>query len=439
MESFLVIWLGSLVLTVVTLAVLCCRLYCQRDPLSWILVAFFFLCQGFIWTKWYLRLDLAMYDAPKYHYFASQIAGLLQADFWGNLPYILKPYGAYTLPLGFIYYVLGVSEPLGQTLNAVVGLGVILNVHHLARLWFNPRVADRTALLLALYPFFWVLSGTLNRDMMILYCITGFFRGLTDLGLKGQPDGRAAQYLRLLGCLLYMSLLRPPLLILGGLAGFVFWVSHQGLLPYRARLFRMVRLLCVVLILAVGSVVFLLYGSYYLRATPVDREGLQYSSLDDMNQRLRISEKAGSAYLKGVSYSSLVDVLKVMPLGTFYFLLAPLPWQVASAKQALGLLDSFWLLGVYVFFPKGQRDLLRRQRKLGLALLAFLALGVALSGVLQANAGSAMRHRTMFTLLMFPGAVYGWSRAGSPQEKAAGRREMDDRSLAYLPQALGPQ
>jgi hypothetical protein len=45
-----------------------------------------------------------------------------------------------------------------------------------------------------------------------------------------------------------------------------------------------------------------------------------------------------------------------------------------------------------------------------MALLTFLLVGFAISSVLQANAGSAMRHRTMFSFLMFPIAVQGMTR-----------------------------
>jgi len=134
-----------------------------------------------------------------------------------------------------------------------------------------------------------------------------------------------------------------------------------------------------------------------------------------MNQRLRISEDAGSAYMKGVNYSSYHDVIKVMPLATVYFMFSPMPWQVSSPKQALGILDSTWMLLVCWCFLRGIKPLFRSNRKLTLALLTFLIVGFTTSSVLQANAGSAMRHRTMFSFVMFPVAVYGMTRRRASQ------------------------
>ena len=142
------------------------------------------LCLTLIFIKWYLRLDLAVYDIEKYQSASTRIATLLKADPLGNLPYILQPYAAYTIPLGLLNFIFGDSQLPGQLLNTIMGLGVILNLHRLATLWFNRRVANYTALFMALYPYGWILSTTLNRDMMISFCITRFFCSLSELQSK---------------------------------------------------------------------------------------------------------------------------------------------------------------------------------------------------------------------------------------------------------------
>ena len=66
-------------------------------------------------------------------------------------------------------------------------------------------------------------------------------------------------------------------------------------------------------------------------------------------------------------------------------------------------------------FLRGIKPLYRSNRKVTLALLAFLFVGVTTSSVLQANAGSAMRHRIMFSFMMFPIAVYGMTKPRAPK------------------------
>jgi hypothetical protein len=412
MEASLVQWLSCLAFAAIILACLLYNLQKQNNTLAWILIGYFIVCLSLIAVRWYLRMDLAVYDAEKYQAYGSQIAALLRADFLGNLPSIRKPYAAYTLPLGLLYYVFGDAEILGQLLNVVMGLGVILNLHRLATLWFNRRVADHTALLMALYPYGWILSTTLARDMMIAFCITLFFRALSELRVRERLRSPWL-WVTILGSLSYMAFLRAPLIILGGLALFAYVMARPGMARQRSRLYRAVRLTFIVFVMLLGSVSFFVFGKFYTAQSPLENGATQFCDVGNMNQRLRNSEDAGSAYMKGVNYSSYQDVIKTMPLATIYFMFSPLPWQVTSPKQALGVLDSTWMVLLCWYFVKGIKPLYRRNRKLTVALLTFILVGFATSSVLQANAGAAMRHRTMFTFLMFPIAVQGLTRRQS--------------------------
>jgi hypothetical protein len=434
MNAFLDPWFSCLTFAAIIVAFLFCQVQRRGDTLAWILVGYFCVCFLLVALKWYFRLDLAAYDAQKYQDSSVQIAALLRADFWGNLPYIIRPYAAYTLPLGLLYYVFGSSVLLGQLLNVAIGLGVILNLHRLAYIWFNRRVADHTAFLTAIYPYFWVLSTTLDRDMMIVFCITLFFRGLSELRLREQLRPRWL-WVTILGSLAYMAFLRAPLIILGGLALFSYAMARSGMARQHGNLFRTVRLIFIVFVILLASASFLLFGKYYTARSQLDNDATQFCEVGNLNHRLQSSEDAGSAYMSGVKYSSYQDVVKVMPLTTFYFMFSPLPWQVTSPKQALGVLDSTWIMLVCWYFLKGIKPLYQRNRKLTLALLAFVIVGFATGSVLQANAGSAMRHRTMFTFLMFPIAMQGLTRRLSSRSTVKMRvqdSELNRRSTGRL-------
>jgi len=407
MEVSVLPWLSCLAFAAIITAFLLRYLQQQDTLLAWVLLGYFFACLVFIAVRWYCRLDLAVYDVEKYQTWGAHLAALLRTDFWGNLPRVWTPFAAYTLPLGLLYAVFGPSEPLGQLLNTVLGLGVILNLHRLAALWFNRRTADHTALFAALYPYGWVLGGTLNRDMMVVFCLTLLFRSLTELQNQARVGPRPGLLVIALGSLGYMTLLRPPLFILGALAVFVFLVVGPQAPPRRRWLFRTVRLMVFGLVLVLGTTGLFVAGKYYTPRLDLEQGVTEFSQVDHMNRRLRISENAGSAYLTGVTYSSYRDVAQAMPVATCYFLFSPFPWQVSSPKQALGILDSTWLILVAIYFLKGIKTLFRGHRKIAWALVAFLVMGITTSSVLQANSGSAMRHRTMFTFLMFPVAIQG--------------------------------
>lgn len=387
----------------------------QGGLLAGTLLGYFAICSALIVLRWYFQPDLAIYDTAKYQNVAAQIAALLRADFWGNLPYIIKAHAAYTLPLGLLYYLFGTSEPLGQLLNTALGLGIILNLHHVAASWFNRRTADLTALFLALYPTGWILGSTLNRDMMVAFSITLLFRFLGALSERQGAGARVGLGAAALGCLVWMALLRPPLLMLGIMVILVYWlVNPRRGVSAQGWLYRTLRAGFILVMLILGGIGFSWVGDRYLAESPFEYEVTRFADVESMNQRLEISEDAGSTYERRGPYASYWEVAKAMPLAAVYFLFSPLPWQVTTYKQALGIVDSTWMMVVLWFFLKGIGPLYRRRRKICLALLAFLIVGISGSSVLQANAGSAIRHRLMFSLLMVPVAVQGMTvRQGS--------------------------
>ncbi len=382
----------------------------QRNVLAISFIIFFFMCFTFILTKWHLKLDLGTYDAELYQSIASSISTQLHVDFLGNLPHIFIGYSAYTVPLGFLYFIFGNSELVGQLFSTLLGLGVIYNLYRLALTCFNRRVANLTALAMTLYPYGWVLSATLNRDMAIAFFITWLFRLLAEAQEYHGPAAPKSQYILALGCVMYLTLLRPALLLLCGLTLAVYHLKQKKYRLFSQTLFtplKILLLLTVISGIAFGS----FYKKEYLSSFRLAWQVIQFTSIDNLNHRLESSEEASSAYMAGTRYTSTTDILSTLPLATVYFMYSPFPWQVRCPKQASGLVDSILLLILTYFFLKGVKDLYRRRRKFAVALLTFLLVGFCASSLLQSNVGAAMRHRTMFFFLMVPVAVHGCRRS----------------------------
>jgi 4-amino-4-deoxy-L-arabinose transferase-like glycosyltransferase len=360
-----------------------------------------------ILAKWRWQLDLGTYDGPLYHSLATNVSTLLSANFLGNLPHIFQGYSAYTVPLGLVYFIFGSSELVGQLFNTFVALGIIYNLYHLALICFNLRVAKLTAWAMALYPFGWLLSTTLNRDISIAFFLTLLFRLLAEALAGGRETSNKLRCLSGLGCVVYLTLLRPPLLLLCGLTLAICLLMRKRGYLASPDIFQPLRaLLVLALLVALGGGAF--WAKDRLASVRLIGQAIQFTSLDNLNHRLESSEDASSAYMRGMRYDSAQDILTTMPLATLYFMYSPLPWQVRSPKQALGLVDAALLLLVTYFFCKGARRLHRLHRKFAMVLFTFLIVGFCTSSLLQSNVGAAMRHRTMFFFLMIPVAVQGF-------------------------------
>jgi hypothetical protein len=226
----------------------------HRSSLGKSLILFYFICLTFILAKWRCQWDLGTYDAQLYHSLATNVSTLLHVDFLGNLPRIFLGYSAYTVPLGLLYFIFGSSELVGQLFSTVVALGVITNLYHLALVCFNRRVAQRTAWAMTLYPYGWVLATTLNRDLPIAFCLTLLFRVLAEVQAGHRQTSRKLSYAISLGCVVYLTLLRPPLLLLCVLTLSIYLIVQKRGSWASTDLFRPLKALLVsVLLIAAGS------------------------------------------------------------------------------------------------------------------------------------------------------------------------------------------
>ena len=110
---------------------------------------------------------------------------------------------------------------------------------------------------------------------------------------------------------------------------------------------------------------------------------------------------AQSHYLTSFSYTSFSDIILQAPLRIIYFLLSPMPWDWRGVSDALAFgMDSLvQLLGISLVFKKigGLSDQYKRIVKV---MLCMYILSALIFGAGTFDAGTAMRHRAKFTLLL---------------------------------------
>jgi hypothetical protein len=100
--------------------------------------------------------------------------------------------------------------------------------------------------------------------------------------------------------------------------------------------------------------------------------------------------------------------LQYAPLGLFYFLTVPLPWQIGAARQNMIIPENLFWLGLYPLMVVGIRRALNRNRA-GTVFLLLMTGGMCIIyTLLVANVGTAYRMRSQVWLLLAPFAAWGW-------------------------------
>jgi len=377
-------------------------MYSRRDIISFELIILFAIFNLFIFSNHFLQFHPTVQDAAMYHQVATDFAKGLRVD---PLSTMLEAYkirhAAYTVPLGIVYFIFGTSDSAGRFLSALLGLGVVANLHTITQRLFGVRPANIVGILFCLNPFFWFMSCVVLRDMAVCYFITLFFRELLENSFSRNTSLK--NYVKMLFIMFYAVALRPPLIFIFSLS-FMVWLIYPGEACRGIK--RLERYLLIVVFLVAGGTVLL-----HLLHSEVAKENLLgravgYVDIDVISKKTSYNAMvASSSYMGDTSIKTYRDLITRLPLATIYFVASPFPWECISAKQLLGVIDSFHLLIIYFLSFFMLRRFYKQNRKLALPFLIFLVVGIAASSVLHTNVGAAIRHRIMFTFILYPFAA----------------------------------
>jgi hypothetical protein len=256
------------------------------------------------------------------------------------------------------------------------------------------------AWLVALSPAFAFWSGALYKEGLILIVLNLALYHV----LRLQERWRPRSLLVLCLCLMAFFGLRFYLAIILGL------VLPLGLLFGRARSQEVgagpaALLRQVLLVLCLAGVLYAVgFIDLVMQQIPSDlTEGLArvQNSRDDL-------ASVSSGYLRDRSVSSFEEGMLFLPLGLFYFLTVPWPWQLESYRQMLAIPETaVWVL-LYGLVFVGVREGLRR-RPQATFVLVFTSLAIAgFYALWVGNAGSAFRLRLQVWGIWAPFVGWGW-------------------------------
>ncbi|WP_122089314.1 hypothetical protein [Halalkalicoccus subterraneus] len=168
--------------------------------------------------------------------------------------------------------------------------------------------------------------------------------------------------------------------------------------------------------------------SLLLAAAPAGIVGLALFAtvfpVDSLDRRLQYRAVGGAAYLEGMEYGSWLDVVLAAPIRAVYFQFAPFPFHVSSTFDMLAVLS---LPALVVVTATAFVSIRRTEtRYVVLVMLAtFYVAGIVGYGLVDANFGTTIRHRSIFVFLLciFSAPVLEtWYRSISRRIESAFRR-----------------
>jgi hypothetical protein len=299
------------------------------------------------------------------------------------------------------YLVFGGALPL-KVVNAFLGALVCGYAYSLADSLYGPKVARRTALLVAVFPSLVLWSALNIRDMWIVFLLV-FLSVKSHQVVVGYSSVALFQ---VLGAIALLSAFRPYLFLVTAIPPVV-----AVLIGKRGQIARNVTLAA----LAGAAAVFLAQQGAAAKS-------LGTFDLEALAERRRfLATGAGSSFEETADISTPQKALAFLPRGLLYFWFSPFPWQMRSPLQLLSLPE---MLLVYFMTPAIIRGIgftvghrLREAMQV-LLLTAFLTLAYALG---SGNVGTLYRHRAQSVVFYLMFGAAGLDTALRQRARSQGR------------------
>jgi hypothetical protein len=346
--------------------------------------------------------DARFYEEMGYEVAQGWLSG--NAVDFDTLPQGVQTAQLLVASIAAFYFVMGGVRALPVLLvaySAVTAL-VPVYVYRFARELDAPeRVARRAGWLVSLSPAFVFWSGSLYKEglTLLLLSVAAYHTLRLQSGWKGRSVSSVALcVVALWGVRFYLAILLVLAVALSLLWGRMPRAGQSRGVPVFVRQ-AAVMLAFAVVIVSVGVTV---------RTERVLLESDQGVLVNLDVRRGGSAREAQSGYLQEASIAAPEEALQYFPLGLFYFLTVPFPWQLGAVRQNLIIPENCFWLALYPLMVVGIRRALKSNRPGTVFLLLMTAGMCVIYALLAANVGTAYRMRSQVWLLWAPFAAWGW-------------------------------
>jgi hypothetical protein len=342
-------------------------------------------------------------DTAGYYYLGAQLG-----NYWAGETLIPPDLGrrdphAYYYIVGTIQFLFDEAMLLPALVNTIVGTLGIWTAHNLAlAVADSEAVALRVARYVAYFPSLVLWSALNIRDAwVVLLLLLTFQRALVV------QDRLSLSSLLAVGVAIWaLSHFRPYLLFAVTLPLLVTVIA-------RRRAANLVRNTILGMLVA-------------LVAIYIDAEAGRGQTLPEL-ERLSAARQwsarvSGSGFAADADISTPAKALAFLPVGLYYFILAPFPWTVTNMRQAITVPEMLFYYTLIPAMPVGILYLLRNRLSQSL-MLVLLCAGISVGyAVGQGNVGTIYRHRAQVLPFFFIFAAVGREYRKSKHGQADARR-----------------
>lgn len=340
-------------------------------------------------------------DANTYDYLGNRIYEVLFENVPRNNPFSERAFATSGSGWGMsklvfaIYLVTGRNILAAQTFCAVIGAATVPMIYSCAiKIFNNRKVAQTSALLVALSPAFIIWTGQLLKDGLIIFllvlCMT--------LVLRLQEKFSYWDIVFLILSLFCIFSLRFYIFFMAALA-----IVGSLMIGTNVSLGSLLRRGIVLILLGIGL-------TYVGVVDDANKEFEKYGDLEKIQQsRLDLAQSAESGFGEDLDVSTTSGAITALPIGFLYLLLAPFPWQMTNLRQLITLPEVLLWWACIPFLIKGLIYTARNRLRKAIPILVFSVLLTLVYSIFLGNVGTAYRQRTQIQVFLFIFIAVGWT------------------------------
>jgi len=322
-------------------------------------------------------------DALYYEYIGRVISETWHA---GSPVEIHKNNFGYQYWNGMIYYLVGFKPALICVLNSITSVCIALNLYFISLKLSGSRAARICFVLAAYFPSSILWSSLNLKDTFVIFLITLIVRQTVELIEKFKFEK-----------VIFMCLLLMLLVSMRFYAGILLGICISLSYIFTATKFPWWRRVIYTLVLFVIAGTALQQMGYGFMGT----DYIFSQNLETIGEQHQKGAYGEAAFAENVAFDSYASALKYLPLGIFYFLFAPLPWQSMGAIRILTLPEMIFLYFLYTYLVAGFRHLWQTQRSACLFLLLVIVSFGFIYSLGASNIGGIYRVRLQVIMIAF--------------------------------------
>lgn len=287
---------------------------------------------------------------------------------------------------GLIYYLVGFKPDLVRVLNSITSVCIGFNLYFISLKLSGAKAAKISFILGAYFPSSILWSSLNLKDSLIIFLITLIVKQNLELMEKFK-----------LGNLLFVSLLLMALVSLRFYVGILLALCIAISYIFTATKFlwwqRFAYTLAILLIagFALQQMGYGFMGTKYVFSQSIETIGEQHQK----------GAYGQSAFGGDVAFDSYGAALKYLPVGIFYFLFGPLPWQSVGPIRVITVPEMIFLYFLYNYFITGVKHLWQMQRGACLFLLILIVCFGLMYSLGSSNIGGLYRVRLQVIMIAF--------------------------------------